>query len=163
MNNDAVEFLSGFLPNSGLTKEQEELYINIICNIKDVTNTENPLPDSKVRQLQVYDLRFKYEHSGVTRFSGFLVLEDPLINKDENRCITGTIEELDNGFYVSSEISRLMHPKGNPLSPAVYTTTDLFEGKDNRYHRTSSYNYINLTFKDEISIGELSNYVKINY
>ena len=137
-------------PCFDMTKEERNMYLNIIRNCKDICDSENKVGDfSKCKIIQMV---LRKKGSAVT-FNGILSLGED--NKFENRCVNGELYVDNDSILVYMNVERL-----GSFEPKLYSVSDSFKIVNNILERKTNYSYIDNNIIEEIKDEKMKGLIK---
>lgn len=137
-------------PCFDMTKEERNMYLNIIRNCKDICDSENKVgTHSKCKMIQMV-LRKK---GNAVTFNGILSLGED--NKFENRCVNGELYVDNNMILVYMNVERFKN-----IDQREYSVVDEFKLQNNILTRKTRYDYIKKDIIEEVKDEKMKGLIK---
>lgn len=114
----------------GLSDEEGDYYIDIIRHIKEMTDSERNIKESKSSSYDLVTMSLEKLENGEVGFNGAIASEA------ENKWLNGVIKSIGNKVYVSSELTPL---HDSIMDKRPYEVADYFNFKDSKVVRKTTY------------------------
>ena len=151
MNSEVDVFLDEQkFPCFDMTKEERNIYLNIISYCKDICDTENKVENYSKCEIHQIVLR---KNGNAIMFNGLLSLGKD--EKIETRCIRGELYSDKDMILVYMNVER----QGN-VEPKEYSVTDEFKIENDILKRKTRYNYIENDIIEDIKDEKMKGLIK---
>ena len=137
-------------PCFDMTKEERDLYLNIIHHCKDICDTENKVGIYSKCKIHQMVLR---RNGGAVMFNGIVSVGKD--DNSENRTIQGELYVDENMILVYMNVERY-----NDIEQRVYSVSDEFKLENDVLKRKTRYDYLNEYIIEEVKSEKMKGLIK---